>query len=207
MQLSTWSTFYSSTPPWDVGHPQQAFVKLVESGEMIPSRVLDIGSGPGENTIFLAETGFSTIGIDFTPEAVEIARDRARDRGVDVEFIVGNVLDLSRYFGSNTFDYVIDSGLFHSIHPQDLSSLIEKIEYVLKPNGIYYMLCFSDKEPPGFGPRRISKEMIRSALEPRFGVKYIRDSIFESKIHRGGARAYQYSLYNKIKKMCRDLTG
>ncbi|MFW9839206.1 MAG: class I SAM-dependent methyltransferase [Candidatus Thorarchaeota archaeon] len=190
MKLSTWSASYMSVPPWDVGHPQQAFVELVEHNEMIASRVLDIGSGPGENTIFMAKRGFKAVGIDFTPEAVEIARDRAQQRRVDVEFIVGNVLNLNRYFDSNTFDYVIDSGLFHSIHPQDLSSYIDKIDYVLRPSGTYYMLCFSDKEPPGRGPRRISREMIKSALEPRFVIEYIHDSIFESRIHKGGARAY-----------------
>jgi ubiquinone/menaquinone biosynthesis C-methylase UbiE len=179
-----------STPPWDVGHPQQSFVELVQSKEMRASKVLDVGSGPGENAIFLAENGFSVVGIDFTPEAVEIAQDRARQHGVDVKFIVGNVLDLDSYFASNTFDYVIDSGLFHSIHPQSLNRFVEKIRNVLKPNGIYFMLCFSDKEPPGFGPRRLSKEMIRRTLEPSFSIKYIHDTIFESRIHQGGAKAY-----------------
>lgn len=190
MKLSTWSASYLSIPPWDVGHPQQAFVELVQSKEMKVSRVLDIGSGPGENAIFLAENDFSVVGVDFTPEAVEIARDRAGQHGADIEFIVGNVLYLDSYFMENTFDYVIDSGLFHSIHPQDLSRLIENIKYVLKPGGIYYMLCFSDKEPSGLGPRRLSKSMIRKSLEPYFAIEYIRDSIFESRIHGGGAKAY-----------------
>ncbi|MFX1606009.1 MAG: class I SAM-dependent methyltransferase, partial [Promethearchaeota archaeon] len=156
MKLSTWSASYSSIPPWDVSHPQQAFVKLVESGELTPSRVLDIGSGPGENTIFLAEQGFSAVGIDFTPEAVEIARNRAVQHGVKIEFVLGNVFNLEQFFVANTFDYVIDSGLFHSIRLEDLDQFVQQVRHVLKPGGIYYMLCFSDKEPPGFGPRRVS---------------------------------------------------
>jgi ubiquinone/menaquinone biosynthesis C-methylase UbiE len=190
MKLSTWSTSYSSIPPWDVGHPQQAFVKLVDCGELTPSRVLDIGSGPGENTIFLAEQGFSAVGIDFTPEAVEIARDRAAQHEIDAEFVLGNVLDLEQFFEANSFDYVIDSGLFHSIPPEDLDQFVQQIRRVLKPGGIYYMLCFSDKEPPGFGPRRLSKRMIRKTLEPGFAIEYISDTVFESRIHQGGARAY-----------------
>jgi ubiquinone/menaquinone biosynthesis C-methylase UbiE len=190
MKLTAWSESYLSIPPWDVHHPQQAFIELVQSKEMQASRVLDIGSGPGENAIFLAENGFSVVGIDVTPEAVEIARDRARKHGVDVEFIVGNVLDLNSFFMADTFDYVIDSGLFHSIHPQDLNRFIGNIRNVLKPGGIYYMLSFSDKEPAGFGPRRLSKGIIRKSLEPHFTVEYIRDTIFESRIHHGGAKAY-----------------
>ncbi|MFW9770401.1 MAG: class I SAM-dependent methyltransferase [Candidatus Thorarchaeota archaeon] len=188
--MSTWSASYSSIPPWDVGHPQQAFVKLVESGELTPSRILDIGSGPGENTIFLAKHGFSAVGIDFTPEAVEIAQNRAEQHGVDVEFLLGNVLYLEQFFEANSFDHVIDSGLFHSIHSEDLPQFVQQIRRVLRRGGIYYMLCFSDKEPPGLGPRRVSKEEIRRTLEPDFSVEYIRDTIFESRIHKGGARAY-----------------
>ena len=190
MKLSTWSLSYTSIPPWDVGHAQQAFVELVQSKEMRALRVLDIGSGPGENAIFFAENGFSVVGIDFTPEAVEIARDRALQHEVDVEFIVGNVLDMDSYLKADTFDYVIDSGLFHSIHSQDLNRLIENIRYVLKPGGIYYMLCFSDKNPPGLGPRRLSKDTITKSLEPIFSIKYIHDTVFESRIHHGGAKAY-----------------
>ncbi|MFX1481790.1 MAG: methyltransferase domain-containing protein [Promethearchaeota archaeon] len=188
--MGTWSTSYSSIPPWDVGHPQQAFVKLVERGELTPARVLDVGSGPGENTIFLAEQGFSAVGIDFTPEAVEIARNRAVQHGVDVEFVLGNVLNLEQFFLTNTFDYVIDSGLFHSVHPEDLDRFVKQIKCVIKPGGVYYMLCFSDKEPPGLGPRRMSKEMIRKTLEPSFLIERISDTVFESRIHQGGARAY-----------------
>ena len=190
IELSTWSASYSSIPPWDVGHPQQVFIKLVERGELAPSRVLDIGSGPGENTIFLAEQGFSAVGIDFTPEAVEIARNRAAQREVDAEFVQGNVLDLEQFFEANSFDYVIDSGLFHSIRPEDLDQFVRQVRHVLKPGGVYYILCFSDKEPPGFGPRRLSKRMIRKALEPGFVIEYISDTVFESRIHQGGARAY-----------------
>ncbi|MFQ5832397.1 MAG: class I SAM-dependent methyltransferase [Candidatus Thorarchaeota archaeon] len=188
--MSTWSDSYSSVPPWDVGHPQKAFVELVDRGELRPSRVLDVGSGPGENTIFLSKNGFSAVGIDFTPEAVGIARDRTIRRNVEVEFVLGDVLNLHRYFMANEFDHIIDSGLFHSIHQQNLNEFVKQIKRVLKPGGVYYMLCFSDKEPPGRGPRRVSKEEIRKTLEPDFTVDYIRETIFESRIHEGGARAY-----------------
>ncbi len=189
-KLSTWGDSYSSVPPWDIGHPQQAFVELVESGELRPSRILDIGSGPGENTIFLAKNGFSAVGIDFTPEAVRIARNRAIQRGIEVEFVVGDVLNLHRYFMEDGFYNIIDSGLFHSIHPQSLNELVRQIRRALKPRGVYYMLCFSDKEPPGGGPRRVSREEIKEILQPAFTIDYIRETIFESRIHEGGAKAY-----------------
>jgi SAM-dependent methyltransferase len=68
-------------------------------------RVLDIGCGAGPTTVELARQvapGGSTVGIDISPSMIERARARARDEGVDAEFVVGDaqVHDL----GEGTFD-------------------------------------------------------------------------------------------------------
>jgi hypothetical protein len=70
---------------------------------------------------------------------------------------------------------------------------------VLKDCGNYFMMCFSDKQPGKWGPRRVSKEEIERALTPVFKIKYIRDAAFASFIHEGGAKAYLVSA-KKLKK-------
>lgn len=40
------------------------------------------------------------------------------------------------------------------------------------------MLCFSDKEPEGYGPRRISKDEIEHTFTPLFNIIYIKDQMF-----------------------------
>jgi hypothetical protein len=53
------------------------------------------------------------------------------------------------------------------------------------------MLCFSDKEPTGWGgPRRITREEIEKTFSPRFEIKYIRDVFFATRIHAKGGKAY-----------------
>jgi hypothetical protein len=47
---------------------------------------------------------------------------------------------------------------------------------VLKPGGKYFMLFFSDKDPAGPGPRRISKAEIEQTFSPLFKIIYIADS-------------------------------
>jgi 2-polyprenyl-3-methyl-5-hydroxy-6-metoxy-1,4-benzoquinol methylase len=110
-----WDEAYKSTPPWDVGHPQPVFVDLIKSGEIKPGRVLDIGCGRGDNSIMLSMSGCDVSGIDIVERAISDAKEKAIERHVNVNFVVGNVLHLDRLFRKGEFDVVIDSGLFHTM--------------------------------------------------------------------------------------------
>jgi hypothetical protein len=57
------------------------------------------------------------------------------------------------------------------------------------------MLCFSDEEPTGWGgPRRVSKEEIRTTFKEGWRVDWIRAARFESKFHDDGGRAWLSSI-------------
>ena len=56
--------------------------------------VLEIGTGTGRIAIELAEAGHAVTGIDPSPAMLAIARQRAEDAGVDVEFFEGRAEDL-----------------------------------------------------------------------------------------------------------------
>src|SRR6266852_8937706 len=89
--LSSWEDAYKTVPPWDVGRPQPAFVELVRAGELNRGKVLDVGCGTGENALYLAENGFSVIGVDLTSSAITAARAKAVERKMKVDFREGNV--------------------------------------------------------------------------------------------------------------------
>ena len=72
---------YQGQAPWDIGEPQPEFVRLAESGA-IEGTVLDVGCGTGENALYLAARGHDVWGIDFVPKAIELARDKAIQRGL-----------------------------------------------------------------------------------------------------------------------------
>ena len=72
------------------------------------------------------------------------------------------------------FDIVIDSGLFHAMTDEERPVFARQIHRVLKPGGKYFMLSFSDKEPEGYGPRRISKAEIKRTFTPLFNIIYIK---------------------------------
>jgi ubiquinone/menaquinone biosynthesis C-methylase UbiE len=171
-----WDELYKGTPAWDVGHPQPAFKALVENGEIKPGHALDIGCGRGENAIMLAMNGCDVTGIDLAEIAISDAKAKAAERHVNVNFVVGDVLRMDQLFKKSEFDLIIDSFLFHTFPDEERPIFARQVYKVLKPGGKYFMLCFSDKDPAGPGPRRISKAEIEHTFTPLLKIIYITDS-------------------------------
>jgi len=197
--LYFWEEMYKGTPPWDIGRPQPVFVKLFRDGEIKRGRILDVGCGTGENAMFLAENGCSVAGVDIAHRAIELARKKAADRHFNVDFSVCDVLTLGSCFREDEFDTVIDSGLFHALTDEERPVYVRQVYRVLKDGGQYFMMCFSDKQPGEWGPRRVSKEEIIQAFSPMFKISYVKDATFESLIHEGGAKAYLVSATKRKK--------
>jgi SAM-dependent methyltransferase len=161
----------------------------VRTGELNKGRVLDVGCGTGENALYLAGNGFSVIGVDLSNRAIAAARAKVAERKLKVDFRAGNALSLD--FKNDSFDNVIDSGLFHTFPDNDRPSYAREIARVLAPRGKYFMLCFSEKEPTGWGgPRRVTREEIETTFSPLFNINYIRDASFATRIHSIGGKAY-----------------
>jgi cyclopropane fatty-acyl-phospholipid synthase-like methyltransferase len=191
---------YSGVPPWDIGRPQREIVKLEEKGEL-GARILDIGCGTGENSFYLAEKGHEAVGLDFSARAIELARSKAKSKSdpSKVNFFVADALhaDVSS-FGGRGFDSIIDCGLFHSFDDQERLIYVGKLKNLLNDGGRYFVLCFSDKEPGNWGPRRISENEIRESFSKGWQINYIRDAIFENNDPKlfspGGAKAWLSSI-------------
>jgi SAM-dependent methyltransferase len=185
---------YEGQAPWDIGEPQPDIVRLAEDGA-IHGVVLDVGCGTGENALYLAGRGLDVWGIDFIPKAIEQARAKALQRGLGIHFQVGDALQLDVL--NRTFDTVIDSGLFHTFSDEERSVFVRGLTRTVRPGGVAYLLCFSDQEPPGQGPRRVSQEEIRSAFRQWWDVESIRETRFRAiddpqapRFSPGGPKAY-----------------
>ena len=194
--MISWEDAYKTRPPWDIGRPQPAFVELVQAGELNQGRVLDVGCGTGENALYLAERGFSVIGVDLSTRAIDAAKTKGSERKLKVDFRLANALSLD--FKNAYFDNAIDSGLFHTFNDNDRAVFAREIARVLKIDGRYFMLCFSDKEPTNWGgPRRVTREEIEATFSPLFNIDYIKDAYFATRIHNNGGRAYLTSATKK----------
>ena len=186
--MSFFNEAYRGVPPWDTGRPQPVFAKLAAS-EDLGNDVIDVGCGTGEHAILFASRGYRVLGVDSAPLAIEKARAKASHRGSKAEFLVADALHLSEL--GRRFDAAIDSGLFHVFSDRDRKAYLESLRAVLGPRGRYYMLCFSDREPVGWGgPRRIFKREILRSFSDGWRVDYVRPAKFESAFHEGGGEAW-----------------
>jgi cyclopropane fatty-acyl-phospholipid synthase-like methyltransferase len=167
---------------------------LAEAGQ-IHGSVLDVGCGTGENLLYLAARGHDAWGIDFVPVAIERAKTKAAQRGIDAHFIVANALELGKL--DRQFDTVIDCGLFHTFTDEERPIFVTGLAEVLQPGGLLHILCFSDEEPGTEGPRRVSQQEIRDAFQEGWSVQRIEPTQFESiprpdglKFGPGGPKAW-----------------
>src|SRR4030081_4091403 len=89
-----WDASYHDGPaPWDTGRPQPAVVRLASEGGFA-GPVLDAGCGTGENALHVASLGLPVLGVDVAETALAIARRKADDRGIEVEFAAADAFHL-----------------------------------------------------------------------------------------------------------------
>ena len=154
------ASYQQGSPPWEIGQPQPAIVRLAAEGRFA-GPVLDAGCGTGEHALHLASLGFVVCGVDVAETALAIARQKADARGLEVEFAVADALQLERL--GHKFTTVLDCGLFHTFDAQERSQYAASLASVTEPEGTLYVLCFSDVGPDR-GPHPISQEDLRAAF-------------------------------------------
>jgi SAM-dependent methyltransferase len=161
-----WDASYrDGAPPWDIGHPQPAVVRVASDGGFAGA-VLDAGCGTGENTLHIASLGLSVLGVDVAETALTTARAKARDRRIQVEFAAADAFQLELL--GRRFDSVLDCGLFHTFNDEERQRYVASLASVTEHNGTVYVLCFSD-EGLDVGPHPISQDDLRAAFNPGTG--------------------------------------
>jgi SAM-dependent methyltransferase len=175
--MSGWDEAYApgQSPPWDIGQPQPAFARLAERG-LLGGRVLDAGCGTGEHTLLAAAHGAQAVGVDVSPRAIGQAREKAAARGLTARFEVGDARDLGAL--GLTFGTVIDSGLFHVFDDPDRARYVTSLAAALEPGGTCYLMCFSDRQPGDFGPRRVSRDELTAAFRDGWTIDAITADTF-----------------------------
>jgi cyclopropane fatty-acyl-phospholipid synthase-like methyltransferase len=178
MTTAGWDASYTAgnPAPWDIGRPQPAFVRLAVDG-LLSGRLLDSGCGTGEQTLLAAGHGADAMGIDVSVHAIERARDKAAERGLNARFEVADALRLPDL--GLTFDVVLDSGVFHVFDDKDRARYVASLASVLRAGGYCHLICFSDQQPGNLGPRRVRQDELRAAFSEGWQIASIEAAAFE----------------------------
>jgi ubiquinone/menaquinone biosynthesis C-methylase UbiE len=184
-----WDASYHDGPaPWDIGEPQPAIVRLASAGGFAGA-VLDAGCGTGENALHVASLGLSVLGVDVAETALAIARAKADERGIEIEFVAADAFHLGRL--GRRFETVLDSGLFHTFDADERPGYVASLASVTQPDGTLHVLCFSD-DGPDTVPHPIGQEEVRAAFNSSNGwrVAAIDRERIQTRHHHEGVPAW-----------------
>ncbi|HLO52325.1 MAG TPA: class I SAM-dependent methyltransferase [Kamptonema sp.] len=110
--------------------PENRFI-LKQLGDITGKKLLDLGCGAGENSVYFAKKGALCVATDYSPGMVEVALKLAEKNGVKIEGCTANAMELE--FPDNTFDIIYASNLLH--HLPEPKIAIREMHRVLKPGG------------------------------------------------------------------------
>lgn len=163
-----WEKEYSGKhTQFDVEKPDSWIAGLEKEGK-ITGVVLDAGCGPGRTARYLAEHGHDVLGVDISLNAVERARQRAKEKNNTARFLQADICELTGY--NSSFDTVVDIGCFHSLPKNDRGRYAAVLHKMCRSGGTVFIRVFSDanKQSPGFTEKKglpaIREKDIRNAF-------------------------------------------
>lgn len=98
-----------------------------------PSRILDLGCGPGLYTQRLARFGHACTGIDFSPASMAYAREQAKAEGISIDY---RLADLRHGGFPDSFDLaMLLFGELNVFRPTEAAAILADAVQSLKPGG------------------------------------------------------------------------
>ncbi|NOX32360.1 MAG: methyltransferase domain-containing protein [Deltaproteobacteria bacterium] len=166
--------------PWELDRVDSNLIEIIEKENIRPCRTLEIGCGTGSNAIWLAQNGFDVTGSDFSPLAIEKARAKSQQHGVEIHFFVDDFLKQEK--SGSGFGLVFDRGCFHSFDKkEDRKIFARNAGYNLKEGGYWFSIMGNaDDKPRDTGPPMRSALDIVTAVEPYFEILSLVSGRFDS---------------------------
>lgn len=156
--------------PWELCKPRRVLVEFVDSRRVASGKALDLCCGAGTNPIYMAKKGFNVAALDVSDKAVEYAKGQAFKAKVKINFFVADFLRLP--FKNEEFDFAFDFGCFHHVEAMNRTSFIEGVHRVLKPKGMYLLVCFSYRN--GHAWNHFTEEQILDLFGSYFCIEWIK---------------------------------
>jgi SAM-dependent methyltransferase len=172
--------------PWFYAGLDPDLEHALSAQSVARGRVLDLGTGPGTQALALAERGYAVVGSDVSLKAVEQARERAAareqartrspSRKLEIEFVQDDVLDSKL---ESTFDAVFDRGCFHVMAPGDRARYAETLASLVKPQGFFFLKCFSSEQPGDVGPYRLTLSELEATFTAAFEILSAERTVYQ----------------------------
>jgi SAM-dependent methyltransferase len=141
MQKELWEKEYKqllNLPSSRTMKPSRALAEFIRENQELAGRAFDAGSGKGRNSIYLAQHGYETVGVEMVRYAIEVAEQEARKAGVieKVRFLeqsIGEPLP----FKDESFDLIVDMMTLHLLNCQERLIYQREVVRLLKPGKFF----------------------------------------------------------------------
>lgn len=148
-QEQAWDKEYLDPKLLTIGeNPQRAVMRFLKYFRKSQKRtleglnVLDLGSGTGKNANYLADLGNQVVGMEISSAAISIAKKRAKEMGVFVEYLKQSIGE--KYpFKDKNFEIILDITSSNSLNEAERSVYLSEVNRVLKDDGLFFVraLC------------------------------------------------------------------
>jgi 2-heptyl-1-hydroxyquinolin-4(1H)-one methyltransferase len=164
-------------PPWSIGEPQPEIAALIEQGKF-HGDVLDAGCGEAAVSLHLAGLGYTTVGLDLSPTAIELATAEAARRGLtNATYEVADISSFTGYDGR--FGTIVDSTLFHSMPLESREGYQQSIVRAAAPGASYFVLVFDKAGLPEGPANAVTADEVRDIVSKYWVI----DEIKPARIH------------------------
>ncbi len=161
-------------------------------------RTLEYGCGTGPGACFLAARGFRVDGIDISPVAVDMAKQFAAERRLDITYAVADICNL-RSVG-HAYDLIVDSFCLQCIvTDSDRGKVFSAVRSGLEPKGYYLIGTAIFAEERDYGDQVVDKEtgIVYTELEP--------DEGFEDAVELSGSWYFPNRRHLKPQSLIKEL--
>lgn len=141
--------------PWEDAATHRPFV--LKAGEVFDreanggpphGRALDLGTGCGIWGIELARRGWDVTGIDNVEKALQRARERVAEAGVDVQLVHGDLTSLRDSGVGSGYRLLLDTGTFHGLTPTQREAMGHGVTAVAAPEATLLLLVWPRRRRP-----------------------------------------------------------
>lgn len=134
MDAEGWDARYREKPSvW--GRPPNRFV-TEHLTNLEPGTAIDLAAGEGRNAVWLAERGWSVTAMDFSPVAIQKAREMVAASGVEVNLVVG---DARTWEPDESVDLVLIAYL--QIADPDRAAVVQRSAGWVRPGGTFFLIA------------------------------------------------------------------
>ena len=179
-KISFQERYENGQTPWEINRVDSNLVIMITEAGIKPCKVLDIGCGTGDNSIWLAEQGFEVSGCDASRLAIEAAMEKSGRAWVECSFFEADFL--REKSSTSLYSLLFDRGCFHCFdEPDQRLQFVKNCSSLLKEDGLWISLIGnSDEERQKHGPPQMSASEITAVVEPYFEILMLESGIFDS---------------------------